>query len=228
MIVEFTIPKAIQSAQLWDYGFFMAKTFINALNIATHGLFWWYVPKDIEKFYDEITDLEVDKTGNTKLHMVIGKRLALAWDDMRMVLDENEMQRVMVVYPFLMRESRKLKEFLETYAFALTVLSKIDIHFRLEANAFNEFFKAFKAALIAFGDWDGKSDLKVAILNQFKSLGDFKELDAIIQTGIDFDPSRGNPPNITLTEVAAMKLYCDVYIQLKAKEYMEKFAAENN
>jgi AbiV family abortive infection protein len=227
MIFELTIPKAIPPAQLWDHGFFMAKTFINVLNIATHGLFWWYVPKDIEKFYDEITDLELDKTGNTKLHMVIGKRLTLAWDDARMVLDENEMQRVMVVYTFLMRESMQLKGFLEIYAFALTVFSKIDIHFRLEPNAFNEFFKALKAAMIAFGDWDGKSDLKAAILNQFKILGDFKELDAIIQTGIDFDPSRGNPPNITLTEIAAMKLYCDVYIQLKAKEYMEKLAEEN-
>jgi hypothetical protein len=134
----------------------------------------------------------------------------------------------MVVYPFLMRESRKLEEFIKTYALALTLFSKLDIHFRVEPNAFNEFFKALKAALIAFGDWDGKSDLKEAILNQFKGLGDFKELDAIIQTGIDFDPSQGgNPPNITLTEIAAMKLYCDVYIQLKAKEYMEKFAAKN-
>src|SRR5260370_22505471 len=218
MIMELTAPKAVQLSQLWEYGFFMATTFINALNIATHGLVWWDVPKDIEKFYDEITDLEVDKTGNTKLHMVIGKRLKLAWDDAKMVLDEDEMQRVMVVYPFLMRESRNLKGFLETYAFALTIFSKIDIHFRVEPNAFNEFFKALKTALIAFGDSDGKSDLKQAILNQYKGIGDFREVDAIIQTAIDFDPSLGNPPNITLTEIAAMKLYCDVYIQLKAKQ----------
>jgi hypothetical protein len=207
----------------------MAKTFINALNIGTHGLFWWYVPKDIEKFYEEITDLDVDKAGNVKLHMTMGKKLALAWDGQNMVLDEAEVQRVMVVYPFLMRESKTLEEFMKTYAFALTIFAKIDIHFRVEPNAFNEFFKAFKAALIALGDWDGKSDLKQAILTQFKGVSEAgaKELEAMIQTATDFDPALGNPPNITLTEIAAMKLYCDVYIQLKANQSMEKFVAEN-
>ncbi|MGD1003574.1 MAG: AbiV family abortive infection protein [Minisyncoccia bacterium] len=229
MILELTIPKAIQVSQLWDHGFFMAKTFINALNIGTHGLFWWYVPKDIEKFYEEITDLDVDKAGNVKLHMTMGKKLALAWDGQNMVLDEAEVQRVMVVYPFLMRESKTLEEFMKTYAFALTIFAKIDIHFRVEPNAFNEFFKAFKAALIALGDWDGKSDLKQAILTQFKGVSEAgaKELEAMIQTATDFDPALGNPPNITLTEIAAMKLYCDVYIQLKANQSMEKFVAEN-
>ena len=159
----------------------------------------------------------------------MGKKLALAWDGQNMVLDEAEMQRVMVVYPFLMRENKILEEFMKTYAFALTIFAKIDIHFRVEPNAFNEFFKAFKAALTALGDWDGKSDLKQAILNQFKGVSEAgaKELGAMIQTGIDFDPALGNPPNITLTEIAAMKLYCDVYIQLKANQSMEQFVAEN-
>ena len=74
MIMELTASKALQSIHLWEYGFFMAKTFVNALNVATGGLFWWYIPKDIEKFYDEIIDLEVDKTGNTKLMVVPRKK----------------------------------------------------------------------------------------------------------------------------------------------------------
>ena len=36
--------------------------------------------------------------------------------------------------------------------------------------AFDEFFKAFKEALVTFGDWDGVSDAKEAIKKQFSKL----------------------------------------------------------
>jgi AbiV family abortive infection protein len=225
MIMELTAPKALQSINLWEYGFFMAKTFINALNVATGGLFWWYIPKDIEKYYDEITDLEVDKTGNTHLVIAPQKRLAIGWDEMKFVLDENQMGRVMAVYPFFMREGKKLKTYLEAYAFALSILCKIDIHFRVEPTACHEFYKTLQAAFLIFGDWDGKSDFKEAALKKFKEIGEFKELEETLQLGTDMDPASGKMPPITLTEVAAMKLYCDIYMQYQAKRYMEEMAS---
>jgi hypothetical protein len=115
-----------------------------------------------------------------------------------------------------MREHKKLEEFLKTYAFGLTIFSKIDIHLRLETNAFDEFFKSLKVALRIFGDWDDSSDLKEAIRKQFAKLGDFNDLDKTIQLGLDMDLEKGKAPRTTLTEVAAMKLYTDVYIRLKA------------
>jgi AbiV family abortive infection protein len=227
MIMELTIPKGVHLTQVWNYGLFMAKTFISALNVATCGLFWWYISKDIEKYYDEITDLEVDRTGNTKLRITPEKPLAIGWDEARMVLDENTMIRVSMAYALFMREPKKLKEFLETYAFALTIFSKIDIHLRLETNAFHEFFKALKAAFLAFNDWDGKTDMKEAMLKKFKEIGDFKELGDLIQMGIDLEPPPGKPQNITLTEIAAIKMYCDFYIQFQAKQYLEQLASQN-
>ena len=225
IIMELTASKRLRSVQLWEYGFLMATTFIAALNIATGGLFWWYIPKEIEKFYDEITDLEIDKTGNIKLKITPEKRLAIGWDEMKFVLDENQMGRVMTVYPFFMREHKKLKTFLEAYAFALAIFCKIDVHFRVEATALHEFFKALKAAFLIFGDWDGQTDFKIAALKRFKEIGEFKELDETMQMGMDLDTTSGKIPMTTLTEVAAMKLYCDIYIQLQAKQYVEQFAA---
>ena len=143
---------------------------------------------------------------------------------MKFVLDENQMGRVLAVYPFFMRESKKLKTFLEAYAVALSVFCKIDVHFRAEATAFDEFFKTLKAAFLIFSDWDGKSDFKEAVLKKFKEIGEFKELDEAIQMGVDLDPVSGKVPNITLTEVVGIKLYCDIYMQLQAKNYMEQLA----
>jgi hypothetical protein len=120
-----------------------------------------------------------------------------------------------------------MEGFLKTYAFALAVFSKIDIHFRLEANAFEEFFKAFKTALLIFGDWDSKSNLKETIEKQFIGVAHFKELDQAIQVGIDLDPPLGKRPNVTLTEIAVIKMYCDAYVQLKARQYFEGLAAGN-
>lgn len=221
MLVDFIFPKAIPIHALWDHGFFMAKTFIVALNIATRGLFWWNVHKDIEKFYEEITDLEADKKGNVKIRIRTGQRLAINWDEAKLVLNEEIMGQVSMMFAFLMREHKKLGEFLKTYAFALTIFSKIDIHLRLEANAFHEFFKSLKSALLIFRDWDGKSDLKGVVRRQFAQLGDFQDLDRIIQFGLDMDLEKRKAPRITLTEVTAMKLYTDVYIQLKARDYFQ-------
>jgi len=221
MLVDFIIPKAVPIHALWDYGFFMAKTFNVALNIATRGLFWWNVPKDIEKFYEEIIDLEADKNENVKIHIAVDKRLAINWSEAKLVLNEELMGQVSMIFAFLMREHKKLEKFLKTYAFGLTIFSKIDIHLRLEINAFDEFFKSFKYAFLIFGDWDGKSDFKEAVRKKFAQLGDFQDLDKTIQLGLDMDLERGKVPCITLTEVAAMKMYTDVYIQLKARDYFQ-------
>ncbi len=226
MIMELTIPKAIHPAKLWHYGFFTANTFVIALNVATGGLFWWYIPKDIEKFYDEIVDLELDKAGNMKLNVVSEKRLAIGWDEARFVLDEDQMaQRVSVAYTYFIRESEKLRPVLEAYASALAIYCKIDVHFRAEATAFHEFFKTLKAAFLLFEDWGGTSDFKEAALKKFKEISEIKNLEEILQIGIDLNPMSGNIPPVTLTEVAAIKLYCDFYIQFQAKNYVERLVA---
>jgi len=221
---DFTFPKAIPIYGLWDHGFFMAKTLVISLNIATKGLFWWNVQKDIENFFEYIVDLEADKKESVKIGMRKGKRLSINWGNM--TLNQREMGGVNMIFAYLLKEHKKLKDFLAAYAFGMVIFSKIDIHLRLEANAFDEFFKALKSALIIFNDWDGKNDLKESIKKQFSRLSDLKDLDKTIQFGIEMDLQKKKVPNITLTEVAAIKLYCDFYIQMKAHDYFERLKKE--
>jgi|GEM_PF-1682575 len=221
LLIDFLFPKVIPIAGLWDHGLFMVKTFVIALNIATKGLFWWNVPKDIEKYFEEVTDLGADRNGNIKIGMAIDKRLAINWDEAKMTLTEEEMSRVSMIFAFLMREHKKMEKFLKGYATAMILFSKTDIHLRLEVNAFDEFFKSFREALIAFGDWDGVSDVKEAVKKQFSKLGELKDLEKTIDLGVSIeqDISHQKIHIVTLTEVAAIKLYSDFYIQIKATEY---------
>ncbi len=43
---------------------------------------------------------------------------------------------------------------------------------------------------------------------------------------LDNDPEHKKIHNITLTEVAAIKLYCDFYIQMKVNEHFEKIQSD--
>lgn len=63
-----------------------------------------------------------------------------------------------------------------------------------------------------------------AIKKQFNKLGELKDLEQIINLGISLSQDIKNQKihNITLTEVAAIKLYSDFYIQMKANEYFQK------
>ena len=67
MLIEFTFPKAIPIQALWEHSFFEVKMFVVALNISTRGIFWWNVQKDIDKFFEEVTDLEASKDGSIKI-----------------------------------------------------------------------------------------------------------------------------------------------------------------
>src|SRR5262249_22503026 len=152
----------------------MAKTFTTALSIATHGFFWWNLPREIEKYYEDLTDLEASPKGQAKIVVAPAKRLALNWGDDRFVLDQAAMAEVMVMVGFLMQEHEKLSKALQSYAFGLTLFSKNDIHLRLETNSFEEFFKSLTQSLQVFGDWDGITDLKEAIHKPLAKLEQFE------------------------------------------------------
>lgn len=214
ILIDLDFPKSVNLAGLWDFGFFQIKTLVIAINIASRGLFWWNVPKDIETFYDSAKDLE---TG-AGFKLTMGKRLSLDWDSVahRFTLDEDVMTRVSAVCGHLFYEHEKLKEFLTKYAEAMGLFSKTDIHLRLEANAFERFFMALKGAMIAYGDWDGKSDFIEAAKKQFPE--EMRDLENILKLALAQQDDPMKPHSITLTEVMAMKLCCDFYVEKKALE----------
>src|SRR5581483_7884207 len=227
MIVELTLPKGIHASYVWEHGLFVTKAVVLAFSVGTLGVFWWNVPRDPATYYIDIVDLEADPSGRTKLVVAPEKRLQVGFDDAKLVLDESAVRNVYEILTLFMREASLLETFVRSYALGLTLFSKTDIHLRLEVNAFEAFYKALKASMIAFGDWDGHSDFKEAAkkaLDVIEGMKDFeKTLD--LASGLETDSARQERHSITLTEVMGMKLYCDYYVLLKARQYVQKLKA---
>jgi AbiV family abortive infection protein len=221
--VDFLIPKAIPVQGVWDHGMFMSRIFIVALNVATKGFFWWKVQRDPEKYYEEMVDLEADKNGRIGLHIAIGKRLTINWDEAKLKLDQKGMVGVEVVLGFMFKRFKVLEDFIKHYTLGLALFSKTDIHLRMETNSFIEIFNALKCAMLALGDWDGKSNFRETVIAKFASLEGITELEQTIDLGIKAEKAGATLPEITLTEVMAIKLYCDIYLILKVNDFFEHY-----
>ena len=213
LICEFILPKSVHIRALWDVARGRSRDFVAALNIATSGLFWWHVDRDIARFYERIWDLENDIEARPN----ISPQLSIDWGHLS--LTEENLANTRFVFGYLLKDIRttpRKREAIENYLTGLAFLSKNDIHLRLEPNAFAYFFTALKTLLLANGDWDGDTDLTSAVVDQ---LGEFfppQNLSNYIDWGMQLE-NRDNPSiRITLTEVIGMKNYCDIYFNLSA------------
>ena len=218
LICEFTVPKSISVKVLWDVARGRSRDFVAALNIATTGLFWWHVDKDRSRFYEKIWDLEHSTEIDTEVRINISPQLSIDWGH-RTLTEENLEDTRFVLGYFLkdIRSNPRKREAIENYLTGLALLSKNDIHLRLEPNAFAYFFMALKTLLLANGDWDGVTDLKSAVVDQLGEFFPQQNLDNYLEWGMQLE-KRDNPSKrITLTEVIQMKNYCDIYFYLSAK-----------
>ncbi len=211
----FTHSKLMPTQGLWEYGWGIARTFVIALNIATKGFFWWNTPKDIDKYYEEIWDLE----RNIRLEVKQSPALAINWKKEGFVLSARDLTKTSMVFAWV-SDSREtpMEEAVGHYALALAITAKNDIHLRMESSAFREFFLALKAAFRISGDWDGKQPLIDSVKTIFNEYGEFKSLDELISLGEEVEASTDGKTKapITLTEVFGMKITVDLYFEILA------------
>lgn len=221
LICEFTFNKAIPLQKLFEIGWGISRTFVVAINVASKGFFWWHIPKDRSKYYEKMFDLE----RNMELGAEINPKLMLNWKDQHLVLTENELLRTNLVFFYLLKIRGTDEETpINSYARGLSFTAKNDIHLRFEYNAFYEFFEAFVLAFKINGDWDGiDSTFKDAVHKIYTKLGTFDSLDEIIELGFEQknSPTRLTSKPITLTEIFALKIYLDVYIEILAKRKLK-------
>jgi AbiV family abortive infection protein len=58
ILAEFLVPRKVMMGDLWRVGTTISQAFALALNVATRGFFWWYLPAPTDEFFEEIRDLE--------------------------------------------------------------------------------------------------------------------------------------------------------------------------
>lgn len=216
LICDLPLPRSVHIRALWNVARLISREFVAALNIATGGLFWWHVDKDRSRFYEKIWDLENGTENDTEVGIDVFPALNIEWEHQSLTEDDLKYTRHLMGYIHnAARSDRRNREALENYLTGLALMSRIDIHLRLEPNAFMYFFMALKTLLLASGDWDGSEDLKSAAADQFNEfLPMTQNLINYIEWGMQLE-NRDNPSKrITLTEVINMKNYCDVYFHL--------------
>jgi len=221
LVIDIILSKAVPIQGLWEHGWGVARMFIAALNIATRGFFWWNIPIDTSRYYEEIRDLEK----NAKVRIERNPKLSLNWKKLKWVLGSRELNITFLVFNYIIHLwAKKQTEAVDYYVRGISLLAKNDIHLRLELNAFEQFFQAVKIAMKTNGHWDGQSDLKIALHKQISWFyrNRTTDIDKMIDLALEVEVEHRASQEITLTEVIAMKTYCDVYFLKLAKDYEQK------
>ena len=222
LVLDLILTRNVPLAGLWDTSWSMSRLFITSINIATTGFFWWNIPKDDSKFYEQIDDL--DRSGYAVAPQ-ISPKLDVNWQQMHLVLDDATLSRVARDYAYLMHEvyndEAKMKA-LSRYTNGLAMLAKNDIHLRFETNIWQEFWFGLKDTVLAYHDTDKPEDVLPVLRSQFPA--DFNELldkCALIENILVRSKNSKALKEITLTEVYEVKLLYDLYIGIKSKEWVE-------
>lgn len=223
LILEFVLPKALPAQGLWWHGWGMSRSFVVALNIGTMGFFWWYVPKQVSRYYESIRDLE------SKSDMVVERSpaLKLAWK--QEALSQHLLGVVGMCLGAITKIKREDHKTLDHYLTGLGFMSKTDVHMQFEANAYEHFYKALKYALILYKDWDGSGDPTLAVgawISEF--LEDEDQKAKYLELCRAFEAERPKPDVITLEEVAMMKVLAEAYYLKKFRKQFDEARAEKS
>jgi AbiV family abortive infection protein len=218
VVVEFTALDNIPIQALWNYGLTVSRAFLIALNVVSRGLFWWTFPEYTGKYYKKIMDLQE----KAEVEIKRDPELKISWGN-SWTITEEMLLPIMLNYLYQMRLDRAKRKPYEMYLRGLTILCKIDVNFEVEETAYMDFYNALKTGCEIFEDWDGKTVFKKIIPKILKKY--LKTEDDLLErvTLAEEIESKGKASRkITLTDVIAMKLYCDLYLGDKANTDMQK------
>lgn len=219
LYATFVFTKNVPPAALYYFTWGFIRTFVVALNIATKGLIWWNVQRDIEKYYEEMWDLELD----LKMEARPQKRLSLDWKSLGKVFLPEHLTGTSILLAYIMHQQKgPLQNALDRYAFGLVLTAKNDVHLRMEPNAFREFYAALRQGMQYSGDWDAKEPFVDFATDYFSKIYGNNSFRQYLELGEKlFKESSPTPdmPEITLTEVFGVKILADLYFWELARNW---------
>lgn len=210
LICEITFPAAVPVSGLWWVGWTAFRRFVTALNIGSLGFFWWYVPEQISKFYEQIQDLE----SNSNVTLERSPKLKIGWGNH--VLTSEVLNRVALCFGMLPpSHNPELHPPFNHYLTGLGYLSKTDVHLQFEPHAFTEFYKAMKVGMHQYGDWaTGKpyrESFETILEKTMSKLPDYKTLQKFCEVGEGLEEHKLPSQPLDLGDVGMMKVLADQY-----------------
>ena len=216
LMVTLLIPKRVATQDLWNMGWQSTYVFTTALNIATIGFFWWYMPEYISRYFEKIRDIEHDS------EVIVDRMpmLKVVWP--HQALKVADLNNVSIVLAFIGAANQQQFESTHRYFRNLGLLAKNDIFFQFEPTIFIEFIFALKDAMKAYDDWDGKQETaEASIIGFFDNASSSREFIAMLRDFLQIaDHMVANkmaPRALTLDDAIRAKMVFDVYIRLKAQ-----------
>jgi len=212
LILTLTLYKHVRADELWHFGFLMAKIYVTALNIASAGVIWWHVPVDLDKFYEQIKDLENKAKIDTR---VISK---LHWPEANQVLSFDNLVLATLINTYIVKSFNKENYWpFENYMHAMALLSKNDIHLRLEIQMFDILYRTYRSVIIKYQNSGQDENFAEVGFQQIHGFLKGRDgYDNIIAIGEHRIEHNAFEKQITLTEVLAIRHYLGVYLMTLA------------
>ena len=216
LIVDMVLPKQIPMNALWHLGWGQTRLFAISLNIATKGYFWWYLPRDVSRFYERITDLE------NNAEAVVQRRPALELNWGNNVLSRTDLWNTAMCYRFL---PSKNVDFLNAYVTGISFMGKSDLHTPFEKEIYLQFYHALLSAMKYYGDLsEGRSIDQVLDEIFAPPMGDTSALHECVAAAKGLDQTPDSLQKVTLTECGGMKILFDAYVLTKIIDIAEQEA----
>lgn len=208
LILEIVLGDEVPIAGLWFIGWGIARHFVLALNIGTMGFWWWQLPEQTSRYYEQLYDLEAKREFAVERSPI----LTVDWGGNR-VLNETDLGRVAACMASLPGPGDQMdRPAYGHYIAGLTFLSLNDIHWQCEPQAFLAFTFAMTEMMIETGelaDRDGVGEAFAAFFE--RTHGKTSDLDRMAGLVTVMAKRPPAPPAITLSDVALLKLLCDTY-----------------
>jgi AbiV family abortive infection protein len=212
LFIEFIFDDEVNISQVWNLGWLSSKHYVIALNIATNGLLYWHTKSDLDKYYEQIRDVE----GKKNVLLTMTPALKLDWSDRMSVLSPFHLNTsLMVLHYISSRTQRREARFIESYAAALAMFAMSDIHLRMEASSFIQFHESFKQALL-FGENCKEEELIEVGYQQLEGMIADKDNYVRLMTLAAESTIEETPEPISLADVVLMKQYAGSYIMTMA------------
>lgn len=194
---------------LWLPGWYLARQFVTAWNIATRGFWWWHLPEQTHTYYEEIEDLE---TG-ASLVVTGGPAVAVSWGE-NLVLTEGMVRLAMMCMGAIpLYIAKHGTQAFDRYIAGLTMLSVVDVHLRCEAGIFMDFLAALRTFMVASGEVtdqrpfvDAFSQYVTPRVPVSESEGRKRLIDFV-----SFLEAAKPIEGVTLADAGTMKVLCDTY-----------------
>lgn len=227
LIIEFLLGDNVPIQGLWDFGWGLARHFVTALNIGTMGFWWWRLPQQVSRYYEEIEDLE---RRGMLVRVERSPILKVDWGENR-ALSTQDLALVSGCFLALPSPNERTKH--PPYGYyigGLTLLSLNDIHWQCEAHAFGNFFKCLQEMMLSTGAWQRSMPFEGVFgpfLDEFWPGFDERERFMGLCRAFDREPPQSEKVN--LREASFMKLFCDTYFlsKIRPTAIKEKVARAN-